>query len=282
MTDDIRIAGLHVYPVKGCRALSPASARLDVTGLSTDGVGDREFMVVDRNGRFVTQREFTRLALIDIAVVDGALVLSAPGCAPLPMIPAFSATSSRDVVVWSSDVRGFDAGDAAAAWLSAWLASEVRLVRFDRETNRLCNPEYAGDSGAHTLFADGYPLLVIGDGSLAELNERLVARGQPALPMDRFRPNVVLSGLPPFAEDHVDTITVGDIVLKCVKPCVRCQVTTTDQATAMVGAEPLRTLGEFRMDERMGGVTFGMNAIVLSGGGSTLSAGAQATINYRF
>ncbi|MCC7327017.1 MAG: MOSC N-terminal beta barrel domain-containing protein [Burkholderiales bacterium] len=282
MADDIRVASLHVYPVKGCRGLSPASARLAITGLSTDGVGDREFMIVDRDGRFVTQRDFPRLALIDAVVVDGALVLSAPGCAPLSTPLAGKAANSRNVVVWSSEVRGFDAGDAAASWLSVWLASELRLVRFDRKTKRLCNPEYAGDSGAHTLFADSYPLLVIGEESLAELNERLAAAGHRALPMNRFRPCIVLSGLPPFAEDQVDTITIGDAVLKCVKPCVRCRVTTTDQATAEVGIEPLRTLGEFRMDARMGGVTFGMNAIVLAGDGSTLRAGAAATVDYRF
>ena len=141
---------------------------------------------------------------------------------------------------------------------------------------------FAGDSGAHTLFADGYPVLVIGEASLADLNTRLAARSHPALPMNRFRPNLVLRGLPPFAEDHLDTIVAGDAVLRVVKPCVRCQVTTTDQDSAQVGMEPLRTLGEYRMSERAGGVTFGMNAIVIAGAESPLTTGAAARADYRF
>jgi uncharacterized protein YcbX len=279
---DALIQSLHVYPVKGCRGIVVAAAELAVTGLATGGVGDREFMVVDRDGRFVTQRELPRLALVEVAGVGGALRLSAPGSPALTVpLPAASG-AARDVVVWRHHGRAHDAGDAAAAWLSAWLAADVRLVRFDRTHARLCNTEYAGDSGAHTYFADGYPVLVIGEGSLAELNERMTARGHDALPMNRFRPNVVLQGLPPFAEDHIDTIAIGTVVLRFVKPCVRCQVTTTDQSTADVGIEPLRTLGEFRMDARMGGVTFGMNAIVAAGAGSALAVGAPVTIGYRF
>ena len=130
------------------------------------------------------------------------------------------------------------------------LGADVRLVRFDPAHQRLCNPVYAGDSGAHTAFADGYPLLVIGDASLAELNGRLAAVGSPALPMNRFRPNIVLSGLEPFDEDHIDTLSADGVTMKLVKPCTRCQITTTDQATADVGTEPLATLGGYRMDER--------------------------------
>jgi uncharacterized protein YcbX len=275
-----RIASLHVYPVKGCRGIAATSVTVATTGLVIDGVGDREWMVTDRACRFVTQRELPRLALIETAVADGKLTLSVPHAAPLIIDRADG--TLRDVVVWRSEVRGFDMGDAAADWLSAWLAADVRLVRFDRSDERACNPEFAGDSGAHTFFADGYPILVIGDASLADLNSRLAARGQPALPMNRFRPNVVLQGLPPYAEDHLDTIVVGDVALRCVKPCVRCQVTTTDQYSAQVGLEPLRTLGEYRLSERMEGVTFGMNAIVVAGAESSLAVGASATVDYRF
>lgn len=277
---EARIASLHVYPVKGCRGIAAASVSVATTGLVIDGVGDREWMITDRAGRFVTQRELPRLALIETTVSDGALTLSVPDVAPLVVDRADG--TLRDVVVWRSEVRGIDMGNKAADWLSAWLAADVRLVRFDRSDKRVCNPEFAGDSGAHTFFADGYPVLVIGEASLENLNQRLAANGQTALPMNRFRPNVVLQGLPPFAEDHLDTIVVGDVVLHCVKPCVRCQVTTTDQDSAQVGMEPLRTLGEYRMNERMGGVTFGMNAIVIAGGERVLATGTQATVDYRF
>jgi uncharacterized protein YcbX len=277
---EARIASLHVYPVKGCRGIAAASVTVATTGLVIDGVGDREWMVTDRAGRFVTQRGLPRLALIETAVADGALTLSVPHAAPLILDRADG--TLRDVVVWRSEVRGIDMGHKAADWLSAWLAADVRLVRFDRSDKRECNPEFAGDSGAHTFFADGYPVLVIGEASLDDLNHRLAANGQAALPMNRFRPNVVLQGLPPYAEDHLDTIVVGDVVLRCVKPCVRCQVTTTDQDSAQVGPEPLRTLGEYRMSERMGGVTFGMNAIVIAGVANSLAIGAPAAVDFRF
>lgn len=273
------VAALHVYPVKGCRPLAPARVRVDTTGFATGGVGDREWMVVDRNGRFVTQRESPRLALIDIAADDAALRMSAPDVDPLE-VPLGVSGELRDVEVWRSAVRGVDAGTAASAWLSAWLDADVRLVRFDRSLPRPCNPDYAGGTGAHTMFADGYPVLVIGSASLADLNARLASRGSPMLPMSRFRPNLVLDGLDPYAEDHVDTIVAGDVALRCVKPCVRCQVTTTNQATAEIGVEPLRTLGGYRMDERMGGVTFGVNAIVVAGG--ELATGDKVRYEYRF
>ena len=135
---------------------------------------------------------------------------------------------------------------------------------------------------AHTMFADGYPILVANTASLDELNERLAARGHAPLPMNRFRPNVVIDGLDPFDEDHVGTIGVGGVVLRLVKPCTRCRVTTTDQATARVGVEPLPTLGEFRMDRKLDGVTFGVNAVVVEGEGRPMATGAPAAIEYRF
>ena len=276
-----RIASLHVYPVKGCRGIDVDRADVAVTGLVTQGAGDREWMVVDGDRRFLTQRELPRLALVTVDVTPDGLRLAAPHMRPCEV--AFDAhRDSRDVVVWRSTVLGADCGDAAADWISDWLARDVRLVRFDRARTRECNREFAGDSGAHTMFADGYPILVANAASLAELNARLVARGHAALPMNRFRPNVVIDGAKAFDEDHIDTIAVGDVLLRLVKPCTRCQVTTTDQATARVGVEPLPTLGEFRMDGKLDGVTFGVNAIVVEGEGRSLAAGAPATFEYRF
>ena len=276
-----RIASLHVYPVKGCRGIGLAHANVAVTGLVTQSVGDREWMVVDNDGRFLTQRELPRLALVEVQVTPQALRLCAPHMRPLD-IPLEGGGASREVVVWRSAVLGSDSGDAAAKWLSDWLAHDVRLVRFDSARKRECNRDFAGNSGAHTMFADGYPILVANAASLAELNERLARRGHAALPMNRFRPNIVLEGLPPFDEDHVDTLDIGGVALRLVKPCVRCQVTTTDQATARVGIEPLPALAEFRMSEKLGGVTFGVNAIVVEGGGRSIAAGASVAIEYRF
>jgi len=287
--NEARLAALNIYPVKGCRGIALPEAEAAITGLcaSASGAADREWMVVDADACFVTQRQFPRLALVDAAADGGTLRLSAPqggsGVAPLAIPLARARTAAGQVQVWDSRVRGHDEGDTAAAWLTQFLGAEVRLVRFDREMRRQCNPEFAGDSGAHTMFSDGYPFLVAGQASLDDLNSRLSARGAAALPMNRFRPNIVLEGLDAFAEDHIDTIEAGGVILRLVKPCVRCQVTTTDQeSTAAVGVEPLRTLGEYRMDERLGGVTFGMNAVVIAGAARTLVRGMSVRVEYRF
>jgi uncharacterized protein YcbX len=238
-------------------------------------------MVVDRDGRFVTQREQPRMALVQPALDADALRLAAPDVAPLE-VPLDASGPSREVVVWRSRVRGFDQGDAAAAWLSAFLRTEVRLVRFDPAATRRCNPDYVGDSGAHTMYADGYPMLVIGAASLDDLNARLTAKGAQPLPMNRFRPNIVVGGLPPYDEDHLDTLTCADVTLRFVKPCTRCQVTTTDQATGRVGIEPLPTLSTYRRNDALAAVVFGMNAIVAGGAGRSLAVGAVAAVTYRF
>jgi len=276
------IDALHVYPVKGCRGLSPERIDAAVTGFATDGLGDREWMVIDSQAQFVTQREFPRLALVEVSTARDTLTLAASGLSPLLIPLARAPRPAKEVRVWRSAVRGFDEGDDAAEWLSRALDAPVRLVRFDRTKPRRCNSDFVGAIGAHTLFADGYPVLVIGLASLTDLNARLAASGFPEVPMNRFRPNLVLAGLDPYAEDYVDTIEAGDVVLQCVKPCTRCQVTTTDQATAHVGVEPLRTLAGYRMNERFGDVTFGMNAIVVAGAGSPLTRGGEARVAFRF
>ena len=285
--NEARIAALNLYPVKGCAGIALTEATIATTGLVASGAGDREWMIVDPEGNLVTQREFPRMALVGVTTSNDTLWLSdrqgKSGVAPLAIPMVRERSAAIPVRVWNSHVRGHDEGDVAAAWLTQYLGAEVRLVRFDREMPRNCNPEFAGDSGAHTMYADGYPLLIISQASLDELNGRLANRGAAPLPMNRFRPNIVLEGLDAFAEDHVDTIDTGGVTLRVVKPCVRCQVTTTDQdSTAAVGIEPLQTLGEFRMDERMGGVTFGMNAIVIAGAGRSLSRGMSTRIEYNF
>ena len=211
-----------------------------------------------------------------------ALALSTEGRAPLAVSLAQQGGATRVVVVWNSVVPAHDAGDDAAAWLSSALGADVRLVRFDPAHRRLCNPDWAGASGAHTAFADGYPLLVVTEASLADLNRRLEAKGEQALPMNRFRPNIVLAGMEPYDEDHIDTLAVDGVVIKLVKPCARCQITTTDQDSMQTGAEPLQMLGTYRMDERVGGVTFGLNAIIVEGEGRMLSTGMDVEASFAF
>ena len=273
---EARLTSLVVYPFKGAAGIEVSSAEVRVTGLAAGGVADREWMAVDRRGRFVSQRELPRLALVRPAIEGGRVVLTAPGLPPIALA-ADAGSPPRDVTVWNSQVRGLDAGDEAADWLSSMLGSDVRIVRFDPALPRFSSREYAGDSGAQVRYADGYPLLVIGQASLDHLNARLAERGQPPVGMERFRPNVVLEGLEPHEEDLLASIDVDGVVLRPVKPCTRCQVTTVDQATARVGLEPLRALSAYRRDDRLGGVTFGTNAIVAAGVGRELARGARAT-----
>jgi uncharacterized protein YcbX len=277
-----RVAGLFVYPVKSLRGIAVDAATIAETGLCAGGVTDREWMVVDGDGRFVTQRELPRLALITPLVADARLMLTAAGAEPLDVPLDTPSQPSRPVVVWQSAVRGHDEGDAAADWLATRLGRPLRLVRFDRSERRLCNPAFAGDSGAHTLFADGYPLLVIGTASLADLNARLAAHGSVPLPMNRFRPSLVLGGLAAYDEDHLDTLDAGGTRLRMVKPCIRCTITATDQATAAVGLEPLPTLAGYRHDAELGGVRFGMNAIVAAAPGAWLRVSDTVEAAWRF
>ena len=268
-----RIAALYVYPVKSCRGLAVTSARVTERGL----LHDREWMIVDANGRFLSQREVPLLALIRTAISADALELSdAEGC--VLSVSLDRPGTRREVAVWRDTVSAIDQGADAASWLSSRLGREVRLVRFDPVCRRRCNREYVGDSGAHTGFADGYPVLVISEASLADLNTRLAS----PLPMNRFRPNVVLGDCEAYDEDHVDQIAAGPVQMKLVKPCTRCQITTTDQETAERGSEPLSTLATYRMDRALDGVAFGVNAIVTAGFESTLRAGTPVQCTLRF
>lgn len=267
------IAALFVYPVKGCRGIALSSGRVTERGLQHD----REWMVVDTSGRFVTQRTEPRLASIATAISATSLTLTVPGAAPLE-VPLDQSGVASAVTVWRDTVPGIDQGPAAAAWLSERLNGAYRLVRFDPAARRLCNPEYAGDSGAHTAFADGYPLLVLSEASLDDLNARLAT----PLPIDRFRPNLLLSGVDAYDEDYIDRIDSGGVTLKMVKPCTRCQVTTIDQRTLERGLEPLRTLAGYRHNALLDGVAFGMNAIVTAGAGETLTRGTPVAHSYRF
>ena len=200
------------------------------------------------------------------------------------MVPPPAKHALLKVKVWSHETVALDTGEAASRWLTDALAmprGSLRLVRFHPDLRRPCSVLYAGDSGAHTFFADGYPVLVSNTASLVDLNARMSKRGVAALPMDRFRPNIVLDGLPAWDEDHVDLLRIGDVVLRLAKPCVRCQVTTTDQHSgARFSDEPLRSLATFRNNPDFGGVTFGWNAVVLQPG--SVSAGATVAAEYRF
>ena len=251
------VAALNVYPVKSCAGIALAEAQLVETGLAHD----REWMVVDPVGHFLTQRDTPRMALIRTALGDGALTLQV-GDASM-RLPLDHDGPPREVVVWRARVPAWDAGDRAAELLSGWLGRPVRLVRFDRRHERLSNQDWTGELRAPNFFSDGYPVLILSLASLDDLNRRLAV----PLPMNRFRPNIVLGGVGPWAEDVMRDIELGGARLRIVKPCTRCVITTTDQARGeRDGDEPMRTLKSFRYDAALRGVAFGQNAVVLRGG----------------
>jgi len=268
----VRIASLHVYPVKSCRGIDLDTARVTRTGIEHD----REWMITSPAGRFLTQREEPRLALIETQLTADALVLTAPGLAALPVPYAYDGTPT-EVVVWKDRCAAFDQGDAAAEWLTRLLGKPQRLVRFDPRGVRPSGSS-AGEATGYAQFSDGYAILVISTASLADLNSRLP---QP-LPMNRFRPNVVVEGLPAYGEDEVGELATDDVRLQLVKACTRCTITTTNQLTGTVeGDEPLLTLRTYRWNKQLRGIAFGQNAIVATGEGATLRVGDGLEVRAR-
>lgn len=263
----IRITALNVYPVKGCRGIALDSARVAATGFEHD----REWLIVRPDGRFMTQREEPRLALIETALTGDALQLRVPGGAEL-RAPFDAPGKEVEVTCWKDSCAAFDAGDAAAEFLTRYLDAPYRLVRFDARRKRPSNAQWTPGIEALNQFSDGFPWLLISEASLEDLNSRLVRK----LPMNRFRPNIVVSGLPPFGEDDIHELTATGVRLRRAKPCARCIVTTTDQASGTRdGDEPLRTLAQFRFDRNLKGVLFGQNLILVDGVGAQLRVGQE-------
>ena len=257
----LTVAALHIYPVKGLKGIDLQGARCTERGLEHD----RRWMVVDPDGEFLSQREYPRMATIWTDIAEGALTLSAPDMSEVdvPLDPRPAATLR--VRVWNSVCDAVPVSPYADAWLSEYLGLTCRLVYMPDSTRRLSNPENAGE-GKLVGFADGYAYLATTLASLADLNARLARRGAAAVPMNRFRPNLVVSGGEAFAEDRWKEVRVGTAVLRAAKPCGRCQVTTTDQATGEVtGPEPLATLGTFRHSDKFGEM-FGLNLVTVTPG----------------
>jgi uncharacterized protein len=262
-----------VYPVKSCRGIALDSATVESTGLADD----RHWMLVRPNGRFVTQRELPRMALIATRLSTSSLELAAPGMPTLSVSREVDG-GARPITVWKFEGRGIDCGEDAAHWCSQYLSTPLRLVRFDASAPRVCNPEWTPGTTATTEFSDGYPILVISRASLADLNSRLP---QP-LPMERFRPNIVIDGVDAYDEDRMHELRGGSVTLRVVKPCTRCSITTTDQQKGVVdGVEPLHTLKQYRHDKSLHGELFGQNAIVIDGVGQALSVSQQLEIAWK-
>lgn len=257
------LLSIHVHPVKAFRGQAPREAVVEPWGLA----GDRRWALIDDGGKVVTQRQQPRLALAAAELLPGGgLRLSAPGLEPLT-VPVPEPADTVTMEIFRDKVEAVLAGSEAHAWCSAHTGADVRLVHLDDPAvRRPVDPAYALP-GETVSLADGYPLLVTSTASLDALNS-LVAQGEHPgegpLPMNRFRPNLVVAGADPWAEDDWTRLAVGDVEFRVAKPCGRCVVTTTDQDTADRGREPLHTLGRHR---RIGGkLVFGQNLVPLSPG----------------
>ena len=263
----IRIASLHVYPLKSGAGIAVERFNLDRFGPEHD----RRWMVVDADGALVTQREQIGLRLVVALPSADRLTLRAPGLAELE-VPRDEGGPKRTVRVWNDLVEAVDSGDSAAGWLSELLGQPVRLAYLPAWGVRRTDPNY-DPIGGLVAFADGYPILIVGQASLDDLNGRLPS----ALPMNRFRPNVVVTGTAPYEEDGWRRFSSNGVSFDAVKPCARCVIPTGDQITGERTQEPLRTLATFR--KQGGGVMFGMNVVHRKPG--TLRVGDGISIETR-
>ena len=278
----ITVASLIYYPIKACRGFEVEETIVERTGLEHD----RRMMVSTREGHFLTQRDYPKLALVTASISSEKLTLSAPGMDSLTT-PILKSGPTCLVDIWrSKGVPAVDQGKEAAAWFSDWLEADVRLVHFAEGHTRKINEQYVVNADDHTGFADAYPILLASEESLEDLNARL----DWPVSMNRFRPNLVVRGCEPFAEDTWSRIRIGEaraepgdalsppapversgpgskgrsVEIAVVKPCARCVVTTIDKETLERSKEPLKTLASYR--RQAGGAMFGQNVIPLNEG----------------
>ena len=287
----ISILSLHTYPVKSCAGIDHTSVAISESGLFLD----RQWVVVDGNGIFLTQRQHARMALIQPRISSSCdLTLSAPGMPDMqvPWLTDSANPAPIPVRIWKADTLGQDEGNTVANWLSDFLGLPCRLLRVHPNAERHASLEHvehwrakysdsSPDFPVHHRFgfADGFPFLIANQSSLDDLNQRLQAKGLDAVPMNRFRPNIVLQGLDAFEEDYLSCIKTGALTLATVKRCARCPIPNIDQFTAVSAPEPGLTLAGYRQFPE--GILFGVNAVVAGAkAGTTLRAGAQVDAEF--
>ena len=257
------LAQINIYPVKSCRGIPLQSAMLEDRGLQFD----RRWMIVNEQNRLMTQRDMPQLALVGVDVQSDCLSLTSPKIDQLRVPLVLKNVKERTVTVWDDTVSALDAGDEPAEWFSRYLGVTARLVYMPDNADRVASRK---GFSSQVSFADAYPLLLISEASLEDLNRRL---DEPLL-MNRFRPNLVVRGCEPYAEDSWENFMIGDVLMHGVKQCGRCVTTTVNQSTGEKDKEPLKTLATYR--ERDGNVLFGMNLI--HEGRGELRVGSTVTI----
>lgn len=280
------ISELVIYPIKSCGGIALRSATITPAGLMTQYIYDREWMVIDEEGHFLSQRDYPNMAQIVPRLKADTLEVRAPGMLRLEIpldLPHPDEATIRHVQIWDDTVPAYDCDEMTSTWFSNAIGTPCRLVRFHPDAKRRSESKWVGKLDAPTLFSDGYPILVISSAALDELNQRLQAQGRAPLPMNRFRPNLVISDSLPHEEDVADTLVMGEAILKPVKPCARCPIPSINQETGQREDDPLEILSGYRADPRLdGAITFGMNAVLLEGADTVLSVGQEVSINPAF
>lgn len=264
----MHISEINIYPIKSLKGIALQEAVVEDRGLRFD----RRWMLVDRDGMFFTQRDFPVMATIVTAVGDSGLRVSKGGHdLRIPLEPDNG--EPLTVTVWDSRVSALAYSGEVSDWFSEAIGTDCKLVLMPADSRREVDAEYAVQRGDDIVsFADGYPFLLIGEGSLADLNSRM----EMPLPMNRFRPNLVAAGSDPFAEDTWKKIRIGETTFHVVKPCDRCVTTTVDQARGEKdGKEPLKTLAAFRKQD--GKVMFGQN-LIAEKAGDIIRVGAEIEV----
>lgn len=259
------VQNLFIYPIKSCGGIEVNQVSVEAKGF----YGDREFMLVDYQGKFITQRQAPKLAIVEARFQNNLLELRAENTKAISFEPTFNGRDI-EVEIWRDRTVGIDQGDEVAHWFQSALGlNGCRLVRQSPKYIRTIDPFYAESEDKPVSFADGYPCLLVGTASLMQLNEKLIAAygdESIAINMNRFRPNLVVETTEPFVEDNWKQLKIGGLRFANVKPCSRCIITTTDQVTGERNhlQEPLKTLVSFRHFQ--GGVMFGENLIPLNTG----------------
>jgi uncharacterized protein YcbX len=252
MAQQVQLSGLFIYPVKSLAGISLKTSEVDTMGLKYD----RRWMLVSPDGNYLSQRTHPQMALVHPQLENGNLILSTFGMDDHNVPPASESTKTKRVKIWDDAVEAIHVSEESDQWLTDAIGTECHLVYISDDEIRQCNLDYA-EQGDRTGFADGFPLLLISEASLDDLNERMDIA---PLPMKRFRPNLVVKDCKEYAEDKWKKIKIGDLTFRIVKPCSRCVITTVDPDTGMkIGVEPLQTLATYR--EKNGEVYFGQNVI---------------------
>lgn len=275
----LEVTALNIYPVKSLGGIALEDATLLPTGLAHD----RQWMLVRGDGRFVTQRERPALARVNTRLADGGIELTVDGQAPLYLGHDAGGGKGLEVTVWKDTCAAVDLGDRAAAWITHAGGGDLPL-RLVRMTPGFSRPQSAPErygTDTTTLFADGAPFLVANEASLARLNDVLSDRGIDPVPMNRFRPNIVLRGLDAFAEHGVEALRGPGYEIQPRFPCQRCVITTIDQITGLrdPDRQPFRTLSDLNpMPGKPRAPAFAENAVLASGAGAIIRVGDRLEI----